>query len=177
MRNWIISSTLIVALLCLLGGCSSKKEKKDVAGEALNPKVVEFLRSGLEFKLGDRIADIKQNLGPPSSEKTERLKSEALGGAGEEMHRLDYPGLSVEVDRLGGSEPRENLIRLTITDGKYKTKMGLTIGTPQREVKRILGEPWGVVAGTFVYEEDIGALTFYFQGDVVRKIQWEWYTE
>lgn len=177
MGRWIVSSTLIVAFLCLLGACSSKKEKKAATvGDVPNPKVMEFLRSGWDFKLGDSIAEIKQNLGPPTSEKVERVPDHSPTDATKEIHTLDYAGLSVEVDRLGGSKPRENLIRLTITDGKYKTRMGLTIGASQSEVERILGEPW-VENGAFLYEEDIGLVTFSFRNGVVRKIQWEWYAE
>ena len=177
MHRRIIPSTLIMALLFTLGACSSKKEeKKEVAGYTPNPKVIEFLRSGLEFKLGDSVAEIKQNLGPPSSEKVVRVQSKP-GGAVEETHTLEYPGLSVEVDRLGENKPRDILMRLTLTDGKYKTRMSLTIGTSQSEVKRILGEPWGVENEAMVYEEDIGDVVFYLRDGVVRKIQWDWYPD
>ncbi len=178
MRNRSIQSVVILFSLVVLIGCESKKDKPAAeSGNASNPNVNAFLQSGWDFRLGKNIAEIKANLGPPSSEKVEKIKVPPTPGQSEEIHRLSYDGLMVEVDKLTGSAARESLIRLVISNDKYKTKLGLKVGSPQEDVKRVLGEPWGVVRGALIYEEDIGGLTFYIQNSVVQKIQWEWYPE
>lgn len=181
-RTYIPATILVLILYALGVYVPNEEEASAVPDDVQNEKIVQFANSGWEFKLGRSIDEIKQNLGRPLSEEIQKVANMYTNGQVDEIHVLDYDGLSVGVYRVNEATPREILTRLAITSNKYRIKWGLNIGVAQSEVKRVLGKPQEPANGTFVYEAeyevvDSDSVSFYFRNGVLQKIQWEWHLD
>ncbi|MGH7208263.1 MAG: hypothetical protein ACREIL_02650, partial [Nitrospiraceae bacterium] len=68
------AGALALLLALSLGACEERKTPETQAPaveEGAQDKSAEFLHSGWEFKLGQTIQEVKDNLGQPLSEKIE----------------------------------------------------------------------------------------------------------
>jgi tetratricopeptide (TPR) repeat protein len=141
---------------------------------ATQEKVAEWIDSGLSFIPGNSIDEIKQKLGNPMSERVDPHRNNHVVGQMDQIHTLNYEGLSLRVYRVMEVPPRDLVFELTITDKRFPFKWGLRIGSPRNEVVQALGKP--DKDGTpLTYSTEAGlALFFFSRENRLEKVQWQW---
>ena len=171
---------LALLLALSLGACEERKSPETqgpTVEEAAHDKIADFLHQGWEFKLGQTIQEVKENLGEPLSEKIEKYENRHVAGQTDEIHTLTYDGLALVVYRVNEKKPRDLFMSLAITRNTFDMKWGLKVGVSQDRVRTIFGEPHKSQAGAFVYQDDNSSVSFSFQGGTVRGIKWHWYVD
>jgi tetratricopeptide (TPR) repeat protein len=146
----------------------------DHASLATEEKVAEWIDSGLNLIPGSSIDEIKQRLGKPESERVELHKNSHVVGQTDEIHTLNYEGLSLRIYRVKEVPPRDLVFELTITDKRFLFKWGLKIGSPRHEVVHLLGKP-EKEGNPLTYSTEAGAASFFFSKENrLEKVQWQW---
>jgi tetratricopeptide (TPR) repeat protein len=141
---------------------------------ATEEKVPEWIDSGLNLIPGSSIDEIKQRLGKPESERVDLHKNSHVVGQTDEIHTLNYEGLSVRIYRVKEVPPRDLVFELTITDKRFLFKWGLKIGSPRNEVVHLLGKP-EKEGNPLTYSTEAGAASFFFSKENrLEKVQWQW---
>ncbi len=137
-------------------------------------KVDEWIDSGLNFIPGSSIDEIKQRLGKPASERVEPHKNSHVVGQMDEIHTLDYEGLSLRIYHVKEIPPRDLVFELTITDKRFLFKWGLKIGSPRNEVIHVFGKP-EKDGNPLTYSTEVGSAFFFFsKEDRLEKVRWQW---
>ncbi len=137
-------------------------------------KVAEWIDSGLNFIPGTSIDEIKQKLGKPVSQRVERQRNNHVQGQIDEIHSLEYEGMSLRIYHVMEVPPRDLVFDVTITDKRFLLKRGLKIGSPRQEVIHVLGEP-DKDGNPLSYATETGAVFFFFSKENrVEKVQWQW---
>ncbi len=137
-------------------------------------KVVEWMNSGLNFIPGSSIDEIKQKLGKPLNEQVERHRNNHVQGQVDEIHSLDYEGLSLRIYHVMEVPPRDLVFEVTIMDKRFPLKWGLKIGSPRSEVIQVLGKP-DKDGNPLSYSTEAGATFFFFSKENrLEKVQWQW---
>ena len=174
------AGALALLLALSLGACEERKTPETqgpTVEEGAQDKSAEFLHSGWEFKLGQTIQEVKDNLGQPLSEKIEKYENRHVAGQADEIHTLMYNGLVLVVYRVNEKKPRDLFMSLAITRDNFDMKWGLKVGVSQDRVRTVLGEPHKSQGGAFVYQDENSSVSFSFQGGTVRGIKWHWYVD
>jgi tetratricopeptide (TPR) repeat protein len=141
---------------------------------ATEERVAEWIDSGWDFIPGSSLYEIKQRLGKPVNEGVELHKNLHVEGQTDEIHTLDFEGLSLKVYRVMEVPPRDLVFELTITDKRFLFRWGLRIGSPRDEVVHVLGKP-GEDGNPLVYSAEAGAASFFFSKENrLEKVQWQW---
>jgi len=136
--------------------------------------VDEWIDSGLNFIPGSSIDEIKQRLGKPASERVEPHKNSHVVGQMDEIHTLDYEGLSLRIYHVKEIPPRDLVFELTITDKRFLFKWGLKIGSPRNEVIHVFGKP-EKDGNPLTYSTEVGSAFFFFsKEDRLEKVRWQW---
>lgn len=171
---------LALLLALSLGACEERKSPETqgpTVEEEAHDKIADFLHSGWEFKLGQTIQEVTDNLGEPLSEKIEKYENRHVVGQIDEIRTLMYNGLVLVVYRVNEKKPRDLFMSLAITRDNFDMKWGLKVGVSQDRVRTILGEPHKSQGGAFVYQDENSSVSFSFQGGTVRGIKWHWYVD
>jgi tetratricopeptide (TPR) repeat protein len=157
-----------------------EEELNPARGDGPNPltaaeeKVAEWIDSGLNLIPGSSIDEIKQKLGKPASERVDLHKNSHVVGQTDEIHTLNYGGLSVRIYRAKEIPPRDLVFELTITDKRFPLKWGLRIGSQRHEVIQLLGKP-EKEGNPLTYSTEAGLASFFFsKGHRLEKVQWQW---
>ena len=96
------------------------------------------------------------------------------GGQTDEIHVLDYEGLSFKIYRVKEVPPRDLVFELTITDNRFLFKWGLRMGSPRDEVVRALGKP-DKDGPPLTFSTETGVASFFFSKENrLEKVQWQW---
>jgi tetratricopeptide (TPR) repeat protein len=141
---------------------------------ATEAKLAEWIDSGLNFIPGSSIDEIKQRLGKPASERVDLHKNNHVIGQMDEIHTLNYEGLSLRIYRVMEVPPRDLVFELTIMDKRFLFKWGLKIGSPRNEVVHVLGKP-EKDGNPLTYSTEAGAASFFFSKENrLEKVQWQW---
>jgi len=141
---------------------------------ATEEKVVEWIDSGLSFIPGSSIDEIKQKLGKPANERVDLHRNNHVEGQTDEIHTLDYEGLSLRIYHVMEVPPRDLIFELTITDRRFLFKWGLKIGSPRNEVLHVLGKP-DKDGNPLTYSTEVGSASFFFSKENrLEKVQWQW---
>ena len=171
---------LVLLVLLVAAGCArSPQDFSKITRAQQRERVAGLIRSGWDFKFGRDIIEIKKSLGKPLREKVDNYSNLHVENQVDEIHRLDYGGLIVNVYRVNEKPPRDILYKLVITDNNYKLKWGLGIGSSRSEVLRLFGKP-GDKRGGFTYsleDEKMNSVKFFFSEDKINRIQWDWYLD
>jgi hypothetical protein len=92
----------------------------------------------------------------------------------DEIHTLNYEGLSLRIYRVMEVPPRDLVFELTITDKRFLFKWGLKIGSPRNEVVQVLGKP-DKEGNPLTYSTEVGLTSFFFSKENrLEKVQWQW---
>jgi tetratricopeptide (TPR) repeat protein len=141
---------------------------------ATQEKVAEWIDSGLDFIPGSSIEEIKQRLGKPASERVELHKNTHVLGQKDEIHTLDYEGLSLRIYHVMEVPPRDLVFELTITDKRFLLKWGLKIGSSRNQVIDVFGKP-DKDGNPLTYSTEAGSASFFFSKENrLEKVQWQW---
>jgi tetratricopeptide (TPR) repeat protein len=137
-------------------------------------KVAEWIDSGLNFIPGNSIDEIKQRLGKPVSERVDLHRNNHVVGQVDQIHTLNYEGLSLRVYRVMEVPPRDLVFELTITDKRFLFKWGLKIGSLRNEVFQVLGKP-DKDGNPLTYSTEGGLTSFFFSKENrLERVQWQW---
>jgi tetratricopeptide (TPR) repeat protein len=141
---------------------------------AAEEKVAEWIDSGLDFIPGSSIDEIKQNLGKPASEGVELHRNSHVVGQVDEIHTLNYKGLSLRIYRVMEVPPRDLVFELTITDKRFLFKWGLKIGSLRNEIIQVLGKP-EKEGNPLTYSTEAGVAYFFLSKENrLEKVRWQW---
>ena len=143
---------------------------------ATEEKVAEWIDSGLNFIPGRSIDEIKQRLGKPVNERVEIHKNNHVEGQMDEIHTLDYAGLSLRIYHVMEVPPRDLFFELTVTDKRFLFKWGLKIGSPRDDVILVLGKP-EKEGNPLTYPTETGTASasfFFSKENRLEKMQWQW---
>lgn len=92
---------------------------------------------------GATYSQINRRLGRPRTVVIKREKNRYRPGANDTIWQLAYPGLELEVHRLPASvktaESPYSILLVNVRSARYRMRHGLNVGTPVREVLRVLG--------------------------------------
>jgi tetratricopeptide (TPR) repeat protein len=153
---------------------NSNRGHNNTSLTATQEKVAEWIDSGLNFIPGTSIDEIKQRLGKPASERVELHKNSHVVGQMDEIHTLDYEGLSLRIYHVKEVPPRDLVFELTITDKRFQFKWGLKIGSPRNQVVGIFGKP-EKDGNPLTYSTEVGSAFFFFSKENrLEKVQWQW---
>ncbi len=153
---------------------NSNKGHNNTSLSATQEKVAEWIDSGLNFIPGSSIDEIKQRLGKPASERVELHKNSHVVGQMDEIHTLDYEGLSLRIYHVKEVPPRDLVFELTITDKRFLFKWGLKIGCLRNEVIDVFGKP-DKDGNPLTYSTEVGSAFFFFSKENrLEKVQWQW---
>ncbi len=137
-------------------------------------KVAQWIDSGLSFIPGSSIDEIKRKLGIPVSQRVERHRNSHVQSQVDEIHSLDYEGLSFRIYHVMEVPPRDLVFEVTITDKRFLFKSGLKIGSLRTEVIQTLGKP-DKDGNPLSYSTEAGAAFFFFSKENrLEKVQWQW---
>jgi tetratricopeptide (TPR) repeat protein len=137
-------------------------------------KVAEWIDSGLNLIPGSSIDEIKQKLGKPASERVDLHRNNHVVGQMDEIHTLNYEGLSLRIYRVKEVPPRDLVFELTITDKRFLFKWDLKIGSPRDEIIHVLGKP-EKEGNPLTYSTEVGLASFFFSKENrLEKVQWQW---
>ena len=166
----------------LIFGCSKKERTlaEEPQNDIYQERINELVNDGLGFQLGDSVNEIIKHLGQPTDMKVEKRRNVHYPNEiVDEIHRLYYDGLSVEIYKATEGN-KELLQTLSVTSNKFRVKLGLNVGVTKSEIKRALGRPskdrdnvWSYVC-TDGYEHEV---RFYFANDEVNKIEWSYWID
>jgi len=97
------------------------------------------------------------------------------------VRTLQYDGLALSVYRVQSTGTRFP-VAVSVTSPAYRTRSGLRVGLPSREVLALLGEPTARHGGTWVYQIDAAnaapyELTVQLEGGTVRSLRWAAYLD
>jgi hypothetical protein len=170
---------LLLALLVAVGCARAHQDFSKISHSQQRERVAGLISSGWDFKLGRNIHEIKKSLGKPHREEVVNYSNPHVENQMDEIHRLDYGGLVVNVYRVNEKPPRDILYKLVITDNKYKLKWDLKIGSLSSEVIRLFGKPRDARGGlTYSLEEErMNSVKFFFSDDKIKRVQWDWYLD
>jgi tetratricopeptide (TPR) repeat protein len=153
---------------------NSNRGHNNTSLTATQEKVAEWIDSGLNFIPGSSIDEIKQRLGKPASERVELHKNNHVLGQKDEIHTLDYEGLSLRIYHVMEVPPRDLVFELTITDNRFLFKWGLKIGSPHNQVIDVFGKP-DKDGNPLTYSTEVGSASFFFSKENrLEKVQWQW---
>jgi len=153
---------------------NSNRGHNNTSLTATEEKVAEWIDSGLNFIPGSSIDEIKQRLGKPVSERVELHKNSHVVGQVDEIHTLDYEGLSLRIYHVKEVPPRDLVFELTITDKRFLFKWGLKIGCQRNEVIHVFGKP-EKGGNPLTYSTEVGLASFFFSKENrLEKVQWQW---
>jgi hypothetical protein len=173
---------IIVILLCLgltaclkdnRGGAGVSSPSPGVEGQNID-NIDRFMRHGPEFQIGDSLAEIRKNLGPPLKQTVVDQQNVHDKNQVDKIYKLFYGGLYLEVYHVTAMD-RDLLLLLEVTGDEYTIAFGLGVGAAKAKVRKVLGKPndekaslWRYFASDLV----MGAFEFGFQGDRVVSIKW-----
>ena len=141
---------------------------------ATEEKVAEWIDSGRDFIPGSSIDEIKRRLGKPASEGVELRKNIHVEGQMDEIHTLDYKGLSLRIYHVMEVPPRDLIFELTITDDRFLFKWGLKMGSPRDQIIHVFGKP-DQDGNPLTYSTEAGSASFFFSKENrLEKVQWQW---
>jgi tetratricopeptide (TPR) repeat protein len=153
---------------------SSNRGHGNTSLTATQEKVAEWIDSGLNFIPGGSIDEIKQRLGKPAGERVKLHKNNHVEGQTDEIHTLDYEGLSLRIYHVMEVPPRDLVFELTITDRRFLFKWGLKIGSPRDQVIDVIGRP-DKDGNPLTYSTEEGSASFFFsEENRLEKVQWQW---
>jgi tetratricopeptide (TPR) repeat protein len=172
--NSCYSSLCEIGLRKVEGQPNSNGGSNGVSLSDAEKKVAEWIDSGLNFVPGSSIDEIKQKLGKPASQRVERHRNSHVQGQIDEIHSLDYEGLSLRLYHVMEVPPRDLVFEVTITNKQLLFKWGLKIGSQRNEVVYVLGKP-DKDGNPLSYSTETGATFFFFsKEDRLEKVQWQW---
>lgn len=166
----------------LIFGCS--KKEKAVAEEpergVYQERINQLVNEGLDFKVGDSVNEVINNLGQPKDIKVEKIGNVHYPNEiVDEIHRLYYDGLSIEIYKATEGN-KELLQTLSVTSNKFKVKLGLNVGATKTEIKGVLGNPSNDSDNMWSYVRNDGypdKVRFHFENDRVTKIEWSYWID
>jgi tetratricopeptide (TPR) repeat protein len=163
-----------IGLQKIEGELNPNRGHNDTSLTATQEKVAEWIGSGLNLIPGSSIGEIKQKLGKPASERVDLHRNNHVVGQMDEIHTLNYEGLSLRIYRVKEVPPRDLVFELTITDKRFLFKWGLKIGSPRNEVVQVLGKP-DKEGNPLTYSTEVGLTSFFFSKENrLEKVQWQW---
>jgi hypothetical protein len=173
---------LLVALLFTSlpshGANDSDKDSSDNRSEEFQSRINEFINDGLDFKLGKTIGEIKQALGQPQKSNIRKVENRHYPQI-DEIHELYYQGLYMQIYKVSATR-KEFITNISISSDRYKLKWGLNVGSQKSAVKRVLGSPDKNEKNLFEYCDDItlvSCVSFHFSNEIVRKVDWDFYSD
>ena len=153
---------------------NSNTGQNNTALTATQERVAEWIDSGLNFIPGSSIDEIKQRLGKPASERVQLHRNSHVVGQMDEIHTMDYEGLSLRIYHVNEVPPRDLVFELTITDERFLFKWGLKIGSQRNEVIHVFGKP-EKDGNPLTYSTEVGSAFFFFSKENrLEKVQWQW---
>jgi hypothetical protein len=118
--------------------------------------------------------EMKQRLGKPASERIEPHENNHVEGQMDEIHTLDYEGLSLKIYHVREVPPRDLVFGLTITDRRFVFKWGVRIGCQRHQVIHVFGQP-DKDGNPIIYSTEAGSVSFFFSKENrLEKVQWQW---
>ena len=144
-----------------------------LTGEALS----SFIEHPFDFALGMTRKDVLKSLGAPVKEARSTRQNPHDPTVTDVFYTFQYDGLEVRTGEFpGASPPAAGLILVVFTNGKYKLKHHLQVGSSKKDVQRVLGWPeteFGMAMWTYQGDEaGYVWLTFTFHNEQVSRIEW-----
>lgn len=133
----------------------------------------EVIYNGLDFPFGETKNDIINNLGQPLKVIEKLITSRHMVDVSDKLYDLVYDGLEARIYHVTADE-KELVLKILIEKEKYKVKYGLNIGVTEDYIIGILGPPPSKEKDLFEFYDSNGfaKLRFYFKGNKLNKIEW-----
>lgn len=154
----------------------AKEEFRTQAG--VRRHINTFILNGLDIPIGNTKEEIIRNLGRPENEHVEKVQNVHEPGGADERTRISYDGLSVTIYR-SAKTGREFITGISVMENRYPLKLGIRLGSTASEIKAVLGDPESESVDTLTYVTD-GAPSFVhfrLQGNSVKRIDWDFYSD
>lgn len=151
----------------------------DEAPNEARQKIDQFLRNGLSLAIGDSLAEIEANLGPPLKRNVLDRQNIHDATKTDRLYELFYDGLFLRVYHVTESN-RDIVVLIEVTGEKYTIQHDLRVGSAKEKVIAALGHPdeeepdlLRYFAGEFVY----GSVEFFFRDDKLTTISWNFFID
>jgi len=143
-------------------------------------QVGKFVESPFAFVVGATRGEVEKRFGRPKKYDRTLVRNPHNHRLNDVIEDLQYDDLDIRLGTFpGASPPSIGLISVSITAQRWPLKYGLRVGSPKRQVQRVLRWPEaGYEMSTWKYQDESGnwTLEFTFRQDRVARIDWsnEW---
>jgi len=148
----------------------SPATKYPLSGDAY----VCFVTKPFDFPIGTRRVEVLKSLGPPTKERRSTRKNPHDSTVTDVFHDFWYNGLMLRTAWFPAATPPSSaLLLVVVTSRKHRLKHQLQVGSPKRDVLRVLGSPEsGIKTQRWSYSADTVSLEFTFENNRVSRIRW-----